>query len=127
MFLRNQFKGDGVFELPVIRRESVTLEEIALTGYDKLSSGETDQIVHFFLDDYKFESLWKDPDPRIERLKRFRAVLSPDYSLYTRRCPLGAAVQHLPEPLVRRIPAIERDLRHPNGRLGAARLLLVLL
>lgn len=35
MFLRNQFKGDGVFELPVIRRESVALEEIALTGYDK--------------------------------------------------------------------------------------------
>lgn len=29
MFLRNQFKGDGVFELPVIRRESVALEEIA--------------------------------------------------------------------------------------------------
>lgn len=83
MFLRNQFEGDGVFELPIIRRESVALEEIALTGYDKLSSGETDQIVHFFLDDYKFESLWKDPEPRIERLKRFRAVLSPDYSLYT--------------------------------------------
>lgn len=83
MFLRNQFEGDGVSELPIIRRESVALEEIALTGYDKLSSGETDQIVHFFLDDYKFESLCKDPEPRIERLKRFRAVLSPDYSLYT--------------------------------------------
>jgi len=36
MFLRNQFESDGVFELPVIRRESVALEEIALTGYDKL-------------------------------------------------------------------------------------------
>lgn len=90
MFLRNQFEGDGVFELPVIRRESVALEEIALTGYDKLSSGETDQIVHFFLDDYKFESLWKDPESRIERLKRFRAVLSPDYSLYT-EMPLGCS------------------------------------
>ncbi len=32
MFLRNQFEGDGVFELPI----SVALEEIALTGYDKL-------------------------------------------------------------------------------------------
>lgn len=84
MFLRNQFESDGVFELPVIRRETIALEGIALTGYDKLSSGETDQIIHFFLDDYKFESLWKDPEPKIERLKEYRAVLSPDY----RKCPL---------------------------------------
>lgn len=83
MFLRNQFESDGVFELPVIRRETISPEGIGLTGYDQLSSGETDKIVHFFLDDYKFESLWKDPEPKIERLKEFRAVLSPDYSLYT--------------------------------------------
>ena len=61
MFLRNQFEGDDVFELPIIRRESVALEEIALTGYDKLSSGETDQIVHCFLDDYKLNRSGKTP------------------------------------------------------------------
>lgn len=121
MFLRNQFEGDGVFELPIIRRESVALEEIALTGYDRLSSGETDKIVHFFLDDYKFN---RAENRAVEALsRRFIPGLQPVYG----DAPCGAAVQHLSEPLVRRIPAIERDLRHPNGRLGAARLLLVLL
>ena len=41
------------------------------------------KIVHFFLDDYKFEVLWKDPEPRIEKLKEYRAVLSPQFSMYT--------------------------------------------
>ena len=29
MFLRNQFKGDGVFELPIIKRQNKQSEEVA--------------------------------------------------------------------------------------------------
>ena len=47
MFLRNQFKGDGVFEIPKIKKEEINLENIELIGYDKLSENETDKIVHF--------------------------------------------------------------------------------
>ena len=83
MFLRNQFETDGVFEMPKIRKDEISLENIALVGYDKLSDNKTDRIVHFFLDDYKFEVMWNDPEPRIERLKKFKAVLAPNYSLYT--------------------------------------------
>ena len=70
MFLRNQFKGDGVFEIPKIEKEEIELENIELIGYDKLNENETDKIVHFFLDDYKFEAIWNDPEPRIERLRK---------------------------------------------------------
>lgn len=83
MFLRNQFETDGVFEMPKIRKDEISLENIALVGYDKLSDNKTDRIVHFFLDDYKFEVMWNDPEPRIERLKKYKAVLAPNYSLYT--------------------------------------------
>ncbi len=37
----------------------------------------------FFLDDYRFESIYKNPDDKIERLKKFNAVMSPDFSMFT--------------------------------------------
>lgn len=40
-------------------------------------------IAHFYYDDYKFISAWREPDKYIERLRRFKAVVSPDFSLYT--------------------------------------------
>lgn len=83
MFLRNHFKGDGTFELPKIRKEDINLEKIEFVGYDKLNGSSTDQIVHFFLDDYKYEVIWNDPLPRVERLKSHKAVLSPNFSIYS--------------------------------------------
>lgn len=91
MFLRNQFTGDGVFEMPKLRKDEINLERITLIGYDKLCENETDKIVHFFLDDYKFEVMWNDPEPRIERLKQYAAVLSPNYSIYS-EMPLSLKV-----------------------------------
>lgn len=83
LLLRNQFERSGAFEIPLIHKEQVGLENLALIGYDKLSSGKNDQIVHFFLDDYKFEALWNNPAPRVERLSSFKAVLSPQFSIYS--------------------------------------------
>lgn len=83
LLLRNQFERTGTFEIPLIRKNEVTLENVSLIGYDKISSGKKDQVVHFFLDDYKFESLWNNPEPRIEKLSAFRAVLSPQCSIYS--------------------------------------------
>lgn len=40
-------------------------------------------IAHFFYDDYKFINAWRQPDRYVDRLKKFKAVISPDFSLYT--------------------------------------------
>ena len=91
MFLRNQFKVDGIFDIPLLQTDEIDLEEIELIGYYKLCDNKTEAIVHFFMDDYKFEAMWKDPEPRIERLKEYRAVLTPDFSMYT-EMPLSIKV-----------------------------------
>ncbi|MBR6693694.1 MAG: DUF4417 domain-containing protein [Clostridia bacterium] len=83
MFLRNQFLSEGTFEMPKISCQDVSLEKIEFIGYDKLSASKENQIVHFFLDDYKFEVMWNDPLPRVERLIKCKAVLSPNFSVYT--------------------------------------------
>ena len=83
LLLRNQFERTGTFEIPLICKNELTLENLSLIGYDKISSGKSHQVVHFFLDDYKFESLWNNPEPRIGKLSVFRAVLSPQFSIYS--------------------------------------------
>ncbi|MVB10497.1 hypothetical protein CAFE_11870 [Caprobacter fermentans] len=91
LFLRDQFLHDGVFEMPIIKKTDIPLEDLALIGYDKLNKESFSRIVHFFLDDYKFEVMWNDPEPRIERLRKYKAVLSPQFSLYT-EMPLALKV-----------------------------------
>ena len=80
-----------MFEIPQLKIDEIDLEEIELIGYDKLCENETEAIVHFFMDDYKFEGMRKDPETRIERLKSYNAVLTPDFSMYT-EMPLSVKV-----------------------------------
>lgn len=38
--------------------------------------------VHFYIDDYQFERIWKNPEQYIDLLKQFECILTPDWSLY---------------------------------------------
>ena len=44
---------------------------------------DAEACVHFFIDDYQFERVWRSPLRYAELLKQFRCVCSPDFSLYT--------------------------------------------
>lgn len=55
-----------------------------LFGFDKaICSKEFDNGVHFYLEDSKFERMWRNPYRYIPILKRFSFVLTPDFSIYT--------------------------------------------
>ena len=38
--------------------------------------------VHFYMDDYKFESIWHHPRRALERLSKFAGIITPDFSTY---------------------------------------------
>jgi len=38
--------------------------------------------IHFFIDDYQFERVWKQPEIYVKVLSRFAAVCTPDFSPY---------------------------------------------
>lgn len=40
-------------------------------------------VVHCFIDDTRFETLWKDPLKSLETLQNFKYVIPPDFSFYT--------------------------------------------
>jgi hypothetical protein len=54
-----------------------------LVAWSDSSKPNPDAALHFFADDYRFESLWDLPERYIARIGSFGAALTPDYSLYT--------------------------------------------
>lgn len=94
LFLRNQFKGKGKLQIPVIPKfqiQSDDFHDLLLIGFDKISTNDTkhfNRMIHFFLYDYKFERVWKNPVTDLEKLKHYRAVLSPDFSMYIEMAPV---------------------------------------
>ena len=95
LFLRNQFdeKGESKYKIPNIPKAEFTdndFEGLLLLGFDRAKADDTkynDRIIHFFLYDYKFENIWKNPNKYIEKLKPYKAVLSPDFSMYREMNP----------------------------------------
>jgi hypothetical protein len=50
-----------------------------------------DGAVHFFLDDYRFETVWSRPRKALQALALYKTLLTPDFSLY-RDWPLGLQI-----------------------------------
>lgn len=92
--LRNQFPGKGKLQIPIIPRfkaKEDDFNDLLLIGFDRThleDQNHLDRMVHFFLYDYRFERVWKNPDNDIEKLSRYRAVLSPDFSMYLEMAPV---------------------------------------
>lgn len=86
------FDGVGKYGIPPIRGIYDIGDNIEFIGWN-YARGEKHpegKAVHFFVDDYQFNSLWTNPDRYINHLQRFRYVLSPDFSPY---CDFPKAVQ----------------------------------
>ena len=93
LMLRNSFRGDGKWEIPIIPKFQIhdgDFDDLLLLGFDRAKTDDEkhrDRMVHFFLYDYKFERVWTQPDLDVEKLSRYRAVLSPDFSMYLEMNP----------------------------------------
>lgn len=75
-------RTDGKYNIPML--EPVDHVPSKLQGFNYvLNKPDHSAGVHFFLDDYQFERVWKRPDFYIEKLADFDCVLTPDFSLYT--------------------------------------------
>ena len=87
-FLVENADYEGYFELPKIKTSDKLPEKIvnfskAMGRYFK----DFDCFVAFYEDDERFERLWNNPKKYIRKLKKFKGIISPDYSMY-RNMPL---------------------------------------
>lgn len=79
------FGAQNRWGIPELAHNSLPQLPNCLMPYgQRVRSDETfdDMAVHFFLDDYRFERVWNRPFKALASLKRYRMVLTPDFSLY---------------------------------------------
>lgn len=94
LFLRNEFDSSEGWAMPVIPKPQSDIDknsDLRLIGFDRAKTGNDShykRAVHFFLYDYKFEDIWEKPQKYIDVLKEYKAVLSPDFSMYTEMNPV---------------------------------------
>ena len=73
------FPSSNLYGIPDIKADEFEIKELIPYRVDSNRNGTA----HFFLDDYRFERCWKNPDSQIPELKKYAGVLSPDFSMYT--------------------------------------------
>lgn len=78
------YKGVGDYDIPQLQPTEFSGNcEFIGFNFAKTCKERTEKGVHFFLDDYQFERIWRKPDQYLPMLQQFRYVMTPDFSLYT--------------------------------------------
>ena len=82
---KRMFPGAGPFDFPEMSPVHVDITDTEVIGFNYAIGCKhpEDKICHFYLDDYQFERVWNDPDRYVPILRRFKAVLAPDFSMYS--------------------------------------------
>ena len=80
------FPGVGKYDIPqlapVYESEIGEIKEWIGFNYVLSDKEPEGKAVHFFIDDYQFQRLWNSPEKYMEKLARYEAVLTPDFSPY---------------------------------------------
>ncbi len=87
LFRRNDFKTIGDWQIPLVERQSLDLENLELISYSDIRSNDSEKNkkkgVHFFIDDYRFENVYRNPERSLPRLSQYKFLLTPDYLTYS--------------------------------------------
>lgn len=80
---RMQFETKNWYGIPEIpATETYGDKLVRFCDKNSVEGMEGDYIAHFFYDDFKFIEAWRDPDKYVSHLKKFKAVIAPDFSFY---------------------------------------------
>ena len=77
------FAGVGAYDIPELLPEQCDVKNWISFNFAKSCTECAEHGVHFFIDDYQFTRLWAMPDAYLQMLRRFPAVMTPDFSTYT--------------------------------------------
>ncbi|MCH5154218.1 MAG: DUF4417 domain-containing protein [Clostridiales bacterium] len=86
LLVRNEYRGTGKYDIPIVRKQQIDLHKIKFLDYTKakINDGKNaDKTLHFFMHDWKFDKVYNKPDDELEKLKQYYALLTPDFSLFT--------------------------------------------
>lgn len=86
LFMRNNYNSDGKWGLPVIKKQTIDTTAIELIACSDTRPHEREDNkrfgVHFFVDDYRFNGIYDNPEKTLDKYSQYKFLLSPDYSTY---------------------------------------------
>ena len=85
MFLRDQFVGAGKYGFPIIRKQRINLDNINLIACTNTIEDDEEYFdfgVHFFVDDYRFEDIYDNPEVTFSLYSQYNFCCTPDFSVY---------------------------------------------
>lgn len=80
-FLVKNANYAGNEEIPCVKTSNLLPEKV-ISFSKAVTSKEYDSWIHFYEHDYKFEKLWNNPQKYLPIVKKFKGIISPDFSLY---------------------------------------------
>ena len=86
LFLRNEFETFVIWNIPIVRKNSIHLEKINLLACSDTKKNDSEYKkqfgVHFFVDDYRFDGIYRNPEKTLKKYSQYKFLLTPDFSLY---------------------------------------------
>ena len=73
----------GIPETEPMTENLYGIEWISFWDKSKYIGDPENMGVHFFIEDFQFKSIWEKPDKHLDFLRNCRAVVTPDFSVYT--------------------------------------------
>lgn len=86
LFMRNEFENVGKWQIPLIRKQEIDVNSISLIACSDTRTNDNSESVkcgvHFFVDDYRFEGIYRNPERSLEKFSQYAFLLPPDNSTY---------------------------------------------
>ena len=86
LFMRNEYSSHGKWNIPLIKKQAVDVENVKLIACSDTRSNDnetnTKNGVHFFVDDYRFNGIYNNPEKSLRKYSQYAFLLSPDFSTY---------------------------------------------
>ena len=86
LFMRNDFLTVGKWEIPVIRKQDIPLDDVRLIACSDTRANDCEENtkcgVHFYVDDYRFSGIYNNPERSLEKYSQYAFLLTPDNSTY---------------------------------------------
>lgn len=86
LFMRNSFSSVGKWGIPLVRRQDLPSSSINLIACSDTRPDDNDvnrnKGVHFYVDDYRFEDIYNNPERSLKRYSQYAFLLTPDFSTY---------------------------------------------
>ena len=83
-FVRSNFNGENIYDfalLSPIYASDPNMQFIPFTDTKNYDFQNSNKTVHFFIEDARFECVYKNPDKYLERLAVYNCLLTPDFSV----------------------------------------------